>query len=302
MTIVIDGTNGVSGVDGTASNPSYEGTDSNTGIFFPAADTIAFAEGGAEVARFDSAGNFGLGTTSPQQLLDVRGRIQVSNGTNGGQLGVNAGGLAISSIGAAPVSFYYNTFANETVRIDSSGNFMVGGTAQVWDERLLSRTASNTVVGGFYSSSTSYTSSVIRAQAETAAGTGWYLFEGRSSGGSFQYGIRGNGTVATSDERRKKNIEPARSYLQDICSIPVVKYNWKTDSDDAPKELGWLAQDVEKVFPNMVVTHHDGVNDDQEVLLLKKEVFVPMLMKCIQEQQAMIDELKAKVAALEGAA
>jgi hypothetical protein len=58
MPLVLSGTNGVSGVDGTASNPSYEGTDSNTGIFFPAADTIAFSEGGVEVGRFDSSANF----------------------------------------------------------------------------------------------------------------------------------------------------------------------------------------------------------------------------------------------------
>jgi hypothetical protein len=60
MTVVIDGTTGISGVDGTASNPSYEGTDSNTGIFFPAADTIAFSEGGVEVGRFNSSANFQL--------------------------------------------------------------------------------------------------------------------------------------------------------------------------------------------------------------------------------------------------
>jgi hypothetical protein len=71
MPVVISGTNGVSGVDGTASNPSYEGTDSNTGIFFPAADTIAFAEGGTEVARFDSSGNFGIGTGSPLQRFNA---------------------------------------------------------------------------------------------------------------------------------------------------------------------------------------------------------------------------------------
>jgi len=71
MTVVIDGTNGVSGVDGTASNPSYEGTDANTGIFFPAADTIAFSEGGTEVARFDSSGNLGIGTSSPAKQLDL---------------------------------------------------------------------------------------------------------------------------------------------------------------------------------------------------------------------------------------
>jgi hypothetical protein len=76
-----------------------------------------------------SSGNVGIGTNAPQQLLDVRGRIQVSNGTNGGQLGVNAGGLAISSIGAAPVSFYYNTFANESMRIDEGGNVGIGTTS-----------------------------------------------------------------------------------------------------------------------------------------------------------------------------
>ena len=56
MPLVLSGTGGVSGVDGTASNPSYEGTDSNTGIFFPAADTIAFATAGTEDMRIESSG------------------------------------------------------------------------------------------------------------------------------------------------------------------------------------------------------------------------------------------------------
>jgi hypothetical protein len=49
---------------GTSAAPTITTTgDTNTGIFFPAADTIAFTEGGVEAARFDSAGNFGLGVT-----------------------------------------------------------------------------------------------------------------------------------------------------------------------------------------------------------------------------------------------
>ena len=82
MPIVIDGTNGISGVDGTAASPAIEGTDSNTGIFFPAADTIAFAEGGTEVARFDSSGNLGIGTSSPTRKLDVLGSMRIY-GTSG---------------------------------------------------------------------------------------------------------------------------------------------------------------------------------------------------------------------------
>jgi len=63
MSLILDGTNGLSDIDGSAATPAIRGTDANTGIFFPAADTIAFAEGGAEAMRIDSSGNLGLGVT-----------------------------------------------------------------------------------------------------------------------------------------------------------------------------------------------------------------------------------------------
>ena len=79
--ITASGTLGVTGVTtlqaGTAALPALTTTgDTNTGIFFPAADTIAFAEGGAEVARFNSSGNLGVGTTNPDARVDA----EVSSG------------------------------------------------------------------------------------------------------------------------------------------------------------------------------------------------------------------------------
>jgi hypothetical protein len=72
--------------DGSASTPSITNNgDTNTGIFFPAADTIAFSEGGAEIARFDSSGNLGIGTTSPTAKLGVTrsGNGYIQRWTNG---------------------------------------------------------------------------------------------------------------------------------------------------------------------------------------------------------------------------
>jgi len=58
MTLILSGTDGLSDIDGSAATPAIRGTDSNTGIYFPGADRIGFAEGGVQVGEFDASGNF----------------------------------------------------------------------------------------------------------------------------------------------------------------------------------------------------------------------------------------------------
>ena len=68
MSLVLSGSDGLSDVDGSAATPAIRGTDANTGIYFPGADRIGFAEGGVQVGEFDAAGNFlfnsGYGSTA----------------------------------------------------------------------------------------------------------------------------------------------------------------------------------------------------------------------------------------------
>ena len=82
MALILSGSDGLSDVDGSAATPAIRGTDANTGIFFPAADTIAFSEGGTESMRLTSTGYVGIGNTSPVTNLSI------GNGGGGNDLGV----------------------------------------------------------------------------------------------------------------------------------------------------------------------------------------------------------------------
>jgi hypothetical protein len=164
MAITLDGTNGITssgvitGPDGSASSPAITNDgDTNTGIFFPAADTIAFGEGGTEVARFDSSGNLGIGTSSVTYDLEVKKTVaagsvigNINNPSNTGAarlyLGNDSGATAayfqvfgsshaikpaiINIGGNASYPLVFDTAGTERARIDSSGNFMVGATAE----------------------------------------------------------------------------------------------------------------------------------------------------------------------------
>ena len=127
MTLILSGTDGLSDVDGSASTPAIRGTDTNTGIFFPAADTIAFAEGGVEAMRIDSSGNVGIGTSSPADILNISKAgdlyLRVTNTSTGinAYFGQDSNGTYIGNTGASVVRFIQGS--SERARIDTSGNF-----------------------------------------------------------------------------------------------------------------------------------------------------------------------------------
>ena len=61
----------INGTDNTAATPALTGTDTDTGVFFPAANTMAFSTGGTERVRVDSSGNIGIGTTAPTSIFNI---------------------------------------------------------------------------------------------------------------------------------------------------------------------------------------------------------------------------------------
>jgi hypothetical protein len=114
MSLILSGTDGLSDVDGSAATPAIRGTDANTGIFF-GADIIGFAEGGAEVARFNADAQFvaAAGTAS----LPV---ITTTGDVNTGIFFPAADTIAFSEGGT------------EAMRLDSAGNMGLGVTPSAW--------------------------------------------------------------------------------------------------------------------------------------------------------------------------
>lgn len=118
----------------------------------------------------------------------------------------------------------------------------------------------------------------------------------------------GNGVIQTSDARLKKDIAPLTNGLDAVMKLRPVTYNWINPKDGKGNEIGFIAQEVEKVIPQAVV--HSVVSE--ESLKIKREnnrpipaitdpygmkynELIPVLTKAIQEQQAQIEELKREI-------
>lgn len=98
----------------------------------------------------------------------------------------------------------------------------------------------------------------------------------------------------SSSLRYKNNIENIQYGLSEVMQLRPVSFNYKANPDD-PKSLGFIAEEIETVGVKEAVYYKDGLPDS-----LNYESIIPLLTKAIQEQQAMIEELKARVAALGG--
>ncbi len=102
---------------------------------------------------------------------------------------------------------------------------------------------------------------------------------------------RATGTVigSTSDERLKKNIKPLGSILSKIKKLKAITHLWKDDEDTAEAKYGFIAQEVEKVFPELIDTSDQGYKS------LDYPKMTVILTKAMQEQQKQIDAFKKKV-------
>jgi hypothetical protein len=100
--------------------------------------------------------------------------------------------------------------------------------------------------------------------------------------------------TSSSDRRFKKNISTVSGALEKLSKLNPVNYNWRKDEFqnkgfNDKKQWGFIAQEVEKVMPELV-----GVDKD-DYLTLNYTGFVPLLTKAMQEQQTEIDKQQKEI-------
>jgi hypothetical protein len=109
-----------------------------------------------------------------------------------------------------------------------------------------------------------------------------------------------------SDQTLKENIVDATPKLEDLKKLKVRNFNWKAEyfpGKSKKKQLGFIAQEVEEVFPALV-SEHDiaaGTPNDGHVPLIKKAIkqaWDPIIIKAMQELIEKVETLETEVAAL----
>jgi hypothetical protein len=305
-TVLLLGNNSSAGAAGIFLNSStYSGGGGANALtlYMGLSAPITFETNATERMRIDSSGNVFIGGASfASYKLGVYGDIRAVNAgyTMGGTYTIQASDVGIGRESNGGMIF--GTNGSERMRIDSSGNLMVGTTAvtsgvtasQLYVKRIGTQTtitADQTGGTGGYNYSSNATNN----------GGVYYHFnflEANTQRGS----ITSNGTSTTystsSDYRLKENIAPMTGALGIVQQLKPVTYKWKADGSDGQ---GFIAHELQAVVPDCVTGEKDAVDAEGNPVYqgIDTSFLVATLTAALQEAHGLIKDLQAKVETLE---
>lgn len=273
----------------------------------------------------DGNGRLGIGTPSPSQRLHLYGsgtqavRIENTDATGYSYIQFLAGtsafetGIGGGSAGSVANSWYLydNRRGKFTNTVDPSGNFYIGDTGGSYFSAAMAGTGPGLQV---YNNYCGIAQNGWNAWVTYIGSNGHKYWYDHTNGADMMYLTKVSGNLYIrgsygyiSDQKLKENIVDATPKLADLMRLRVRNFNM---IGDERKMLGLIAQEVEEVFPALIEETADSEkgtaeNGDQVTDLgtvtktIKASVLVPMLIKAVQEQQAIIESLTERITALE---
>ena len=243
----------------------------------------------------DASGNVGIGTSSPWSQVSIGTPSGGTNGYFGVKDTVQGGDIrfgkasGVTNNGILGVwsnnDFLFYTNSTERMRIDSSGNLLVGTSSTI------ASTGSC-----FYNGSSGYALAIARNSGALQGNMAFI------NGTSIVGGVNTT-TVATvyatsSDYRLKEDINPMTGALAVVAKLKPVTYKWKSNGE---KSQGFIAHELQAVVPDCVAGEKDAVNEDGSIKPqgIDTSFLVATLTSAIQEQQALIESLTTRLTVLE---
>lgn len=292
------------------------------------------ATGTTEAMRITSAGNVGIGVNSPNAKLEISSAgeaIRISGSTTlayirssasgANQWFIGSGGnagLQLYTYTATPITFTV-AGGTEAARFDTSSCLLIGTQTNVSSVGRLTTVQAGTGNAGAAISAdatdANYTYNIAYLNAGRAATSAFNFIKCTSGNyGVTQFQVSGNGVVyaqnttiqSLSDARVKENVRDSDEGLQVILGVKTRRFDFKDGfGNDRKNVLGFIAQEMEEVFPDAVSElpfDPDGDGPEEPYKSVGPGALIPVLVKAIQEQQVIIEQLRADVALLKGQA
>ena len=283
--------------------------DNDSGIDLYTNDQVSIKTANTTAVTVDANQNVGIGTSSPSGAAGTTLAINGSSGqsrlalknTSTGDASGDGFQLSVGTDGSVGIEQRENNYmalytnATERMRIDASGNLLMGTTSVFSGSGIVPLVTINKSAGsglGINSIGSNEVGLATRPSATHNYYAGFFLNNAGTGIGNITVGTSSTAYNTSSDHRLKENVTADWDATTRLKQLNPVRFNFIADADTTVD--GFLAHEVQSVVPEAISGTHNEVDNDGNPVYqgIDQSKLVPLLVKTIQELEARIEALE----------